>query len=59
MDENYPSIGDPREIVYQWVKEGTRGATKMPLNIQIIGRPWQEETVILAMKKLEFALNKI
>ena len=47
-----------RIIVYQWVKEGARGATKMPLNIQIIGRPWQEETVILAMKKLEFALNK-
>ena len=31
--------------------------TGMPLNVQVIGKPWQEETVIYAMKQLHYALN--
>ena len=29
----------------------------MPLNVQIIGRPWHEEEVLVAMKQLQTALN--
>ena len=38
---------------YGWVKEGTKGAQGMPLNVQIIGRPWNEELVLRAMIELQ------
>ncbi len=38
------------DLVYAWVRRGTKGATGLPLNIQVIGKPWQEEKVIGAMK---------
>ena len=41
---------------YGWVKEGTKGAQGMPLNVQIIGRPWNEELVLRAMIGLQ---NKV
>ena len=39
-----------QDLVYDWVREGTRGAQGLPLNIQIVGKPWQEERVLAAMK---------
>lgn len=56
--ENYPSNGQKHDLVYQWVKESTKGAIGLPLNVQIIGRPWHEEEVINAMKHLDCALKK-
>ena len=46
--ENYPSNGQKHDLVYQWVKESTKGAIGLPLNVQIIGRPWHEEEVIIS-----------
>ena len=54
----YPSDADEKkDLVYKWVKESTYGAKGMPLNVQIIGRPWHEEEVLVAMKQLQAALN--
>ena len=54
----YPSDADKKkDLVYKWVKESTYGAKGMPLNVQIIGRPWHEEEVLVAMKQLQAALN--
>ena len=54
----YPSDADrKKDLVYKWVKESTFGANGMPLNVQIIGRPWHEEEVLVAMKQLQTALN--
>ena len=58
LEALYPRIGDANDIVYKWVKLSTRGAEKIPLNVQVIGRPWQEELVIAAMKQIQSALNK-
>ena len=56
----YPSGADQgNDLVYKWVKESTFGANGMPLNVQIIGRPWHEEEVFVAMKQLKAALNYI
>lgn len=56
--EKYPEIGDPGDKIYKWIKDAVSGAENMPLNVQVIGRPWQEETVIAAMKSLDEALHK-
>ncbi len=45
-----------REVMLKWIKEGTRGAQGMPLNVQVIGRPWCEELVVRVMKELEDAV---
>jgi len=50
--EHYPTSGDT-DAVYKWITEGSRGAKGMPLNVQVIGRPWQEETVVRIMKELQ------
>ena len=39
--------------MYGWVKDGSKGAQGMFLNVQVIGRPWSEELVLNVMKELE------
>lgn len=59
LENDYPSAeGDSKDVIYQWVKETIRGTEGMPIGIQVIGRPWQEETVIAAMKQIQLAINK-
>ena len=49
--ENYPRNKDILfQLVYEGAKQNTIG---LPLNVQIIGRPWQEELVLHVMKLLE------
>ena len=46
--------GYPEEdALYRCVKEGTRGALGMPLNVQVVARPWQEELVMRILMELE------
>ncbi len=54
--KNYP--GRERDLVYGWVKDGTRGAVGMPLNVQVIGRPWNEEMVARVMKEIHESVKK-
>ena len=49
--KNYP--GKEKDLLHGWVKEGTKGAQGMSLNVQVIGRPWTEELVLRVMKELE------
>jgi hypothetical protein len=44
------------DMVYRWIREGSIGALGMPLNVQIIGRPWCQEVVIEAMNQTNAAL---
>ena len=46
----YPNSGD---YVFKLVQESCKGASGLPLNLQVIGRPFQEEVVLHAMKELE------
>ena len=39
--------GDPM------IKEGTEGALGMPLNVQVVGRPWREELLLRLLKEIE------
>ncbi len=39
--------------MFGWAKESTRGAAGMPLSVQVVGRPWQEETVVRVMRDIE------
>ena len=39
------------EVMKRAVAAG--GAVVLPLNIQVVGRPWQEEVVLGAMKEVE------
>ncbi len=48
---SYP--GYEKDLVYGWIKEGTNGATGMPLNVQLVGRPFGEEIVLRAMRDLQ------
>lgn len=59
LENDYPSADeDSKDVIYQWVKETIRGTESMPIGLQVIGRPWQEESVIEAMKQIQLALNK-
>jgi fatty acid amide hydrolase len=49
--DDYP--GHEKDLVYGWIKEGTRGAMGMALNVQVVGRPWAEELVLRVMMELE------
>ena len=35
------------------VKNGMEGTEGFPIGVQVIGKPWQEEMVIGAMKEIE------
>ena len=51
--ENYPTD----DILYRLIRSGTKGATGLPLNVQVIGKPWHEEMVLFIMKELEELAN--
>ena len=51
LETSFP--GFERDLTTGWVKEGTRGAEGMPLNVQVIARPWQEEKLLRIMKEME------
>lgn len=51
LKQQYP--GKEVDPQYGWVKDGTTGAQGMPLNVQVIGRPWCEELVLRVMQELE------
>lgn len=53
--EHYPRHKDILlQLVYEGAKQNTVG---LPLNVQVIGRPWQEELVLHVMKLLENSVN--
>ena len=56
MRTSYPENGK-RDLIYEWVKQGSTGALGMPLNVQVVGKPWQEETVLAAMIQLQKAIS--
>ena len=53
--KSYPANGK-RDLIYYWARKGSTGALGMPLNVQVVGKPWQEETVLTAMCQLQNAL---
>ncbi len=46
----YPHSGD---YLFNLVQESCKSAKGLPLNLQVIGRPFQEELVLHAMKEIE------
>ena len=54
--KSYPENGK-RDLVYYQARQGSYGALGLPLNVQVIGKPWQEEIVIEAMSQLQTALK--
>ena len=52
---NYPTS----DILHRLIHSGTQGAIGLPLNVQVIGKPWHEEMVLRVMKELEEAANYI
>ena len=52
--KNYPS----NDILYSIIKDGVKGAVGLPLNVQVIGKPWHEEMVLSVMKELD-AFNSV
>ena len=55
--ESYPLHED---LLYRVMKAGTEGtdtgrhsAVGLPLNVQVIGKPWEEEMVLHAMEIIE------
>ena len=45
------------DFLFKIVKWGQQGAAGMPLNVQVIGKPWEEESVLRIMKELEESAN--
>jgi Asp-tRNA(Asn)/Glu-tRNA(Gln) amidotransferase A subunit family amidase len=39
--------------MYNWIKDGTKDGQGMALNVQIVGKPWNEEMVLRVMKELQ------
>ena len=46
----YPRSGD---YLFKIIQNSCKNAAGMPLNLQIIGRPFEEELVLYAMKEVE------
>jgi len=54
--ESYPKPSE--DILFKLVREGASANTVgLPLNVQVIGRPWQEELVLHVMKLLQDNVN--
>ena len=51
--DSYPT----NDILYKIIRSGTKGAIGLPLNVQVIGKPWHEEMVLHVMKELEDLAN--
>ena len=50
--ESYPKPSE--DILFKLVREGASANTVgLPLNVQVVGRPWQEELVLQVMKLLQ------
>ena len=47
--KDYPT----HDILYKLIRSGTKGGIGLPLNVQVIGKPWHEEMVLHVMKELE------
>ena len=39
------------------IKKGAEDALGLPLGVQVVGLPWNEELVLYAMKELELEAN--
>ena len=46
----YPKTGD---YLFKIIQNSCKNAAGMPLNLQIIGRPFEEELVLHVMKEVE------
>ena len=46
---SYPT----NDILYKIIRNGTKGAVGLPLNVQVVGKPWHEEMVLHVMSELE------
>ncbi|XP_068223191.1 fatty-acid amide hydrolase 1-like [Palaemon carinicauda] len=51
--QHYPT----NDLMFQLVKEAATGAVGMPIGVQIVGLPWQEEMVCRAMMEVERTLK--
>ncbi|XP_045592043.2 fatty acid amide hydrolase 1-like [Procambarus clarkii] len=51
--DDYPTD----DLMFQLVKEATRGATGLPIAAQVVGLPWQEEVVCRGMRDLQDQLK--
>ena len=48
---SYPT----NDILYKIIRNGTKGAVGLPLNVQVVGKPWHEAMVLHVMNELETA----
>ena len=54
--ESYPKPSE--DILFKLIREGASANTVgLPLNVQVVGRPWQEELVLHVMKLLQDNVN--
>ena len=45
---SYPT----NDILYKIIRNGTKGAVRLPLNVQVDGKPWHEEMILHVMSEL-------
>lgn len=50
LKSKYPKDDD---MLFKLVYQGTLGAQGLPLGVQVVGKPWNEELVLHVMKLLE------
>ena len=43
------------DVLYKIIRNGTKGAVGLPLNVQVFGKPWHAEMVLHVMSELETA----
>ena len=48
--DSYP-VGE--DLCYKWAAEATRGGEGLPTAVQVVGRRFQDETVLYCMKQIE------
>merc|ERR1712179_613546 len=46
---SYPS----NDLIYKYIKEGSKNSVGMPLAVQVVGRRYNEELILRLMKELE------
>jgi len=46
------------DLVFRLAKQATRGALNMPIGVQIVGLPWQEELVLRVMSELDNQIKR-
>ena len=55
LEQSYAK--DQTDPLFKWIRDGTRGAQGMSLNVQVIGKPWCEEMVLRVMKEIEDSVD--